>query len=310
MGGTTAPRLTIGLPLFNGERYLQSAADAILGQTFEDFELLIADNGSTDGSEAICRRLCAEDPRVRYVRHRSNIGAALNHNYVVEVARGELFRWAAHDDLIAPTAIERCVELLDERGPEYVLAFPRTRMIDADGNHIRDWADQGSLDEALPHERLRAMLEHPTGHLYVCSSSYGVIRTAVMRQTRLMQLFDSSDVVLLVELALRGRWAEVPEYLYMRRIHPGSSWGGGANDALHRTRRMNPGFRGYPMPQTWLMKGFVEAVLQAPLSSAERRRCMLLLAAYALRDRRARIMLGEARRAVQARAAALAGRVS
>jgi len=297
------PRLTVGLPIRNGERYLESAVESILGQTFEDLELVIADNASDDRSESICREFCARDPRVRYMRHPVNIGAARNHNFVVEVARGELFRWAAHDDLLEPTALERCIDLLDESGPDTILAFPRTRMIDAEGAHISDWAEQGSLDQDQPHERLRALFDNPLGHLHVCSPTYGVVWTRVMRATRLMQGFDSSDVVLLVELALRGKFAEVPEFLYLRRIHPGSSWGAGTADVWQRILRMNPDFTVYPMPQASLMKGYVEAVLQAPLTSAERRRCLLVLGSALCRDRRARLIFGEARRAVQAKAA-------
>ncbi|MEW6582697.1 MAG: glycosyltransferase family A protein [Actinomycetota bacterium] len=303
MSAPHGPRLTVGLPLYNGERYLESAAEAILSQTFEDFELLIADNASTDASAEICRGLAARDPRVRYIRHPENIGAALNHNVVVAEARGDLFRWAAHDDLLEPTCLARCVETLDEWGPDTVVAFPRTRMIDADGAHTSDWAEQGSVDQDTPDGRLRALLENPTGHLRVCSPTYGVVRTRQMRETRLMQLFDSSDVVFLVELALRGKFAEVPEYLYLRRIHPGASWGGGSSDALQRTRRMNPDFQGYPTPQLWLMKGYVEAVMQAPLTSAERRRCLAAVAAHLGRDRMARIVFGEVRRSAQARVA-------
>src|ERR1051325_3578852 len=113
-------KVSIGLPVYNGARYLAPTLDAILAQTYTDFELIISDNASTDGTETICRDYAARDPRIRYLRQPQNIGAPPNHNFLVEQARGELFKWAAHDDLFGPKLIECCVRALDER-PEYVL---------------------------------------------------------------------------------------------------------------------------------------------------------------------------------------------
>src|SRR3954454_13625589 len=87
------PRLTIGLPVHNGERYLEESLTALMKQTFSDFELIISDNASTDGTEAICRRHADQDPRIRYIRQSHNLGAADNHNLLVPLARGEYFKW-------------------------------------------------------------------------------------------------------------------------------------------------------------------------------------------------------------------------
>ena len=126
------PRLTIGLPVYNGENYLAESLDALLGQTFEDFELIISDNASTDATADICRRYEQLDSRVSYFRQPRNIGLAPNHNFVVEQARGELFKWASDDDLYARDLLERCVEALDEN-PDVVLAHSWTAMIDGSG---------------------------------------------------------------------------------------------------------------------------------------------------------------------------------
>jgi glycosyltransferase involved in cell wall biosynthesis len=95
------PRLTVGLPVYNGEKYLAESLEALLGQSYEDFELIISDNASTDGTADICRRYGEQDSRIRYVRQSRNIGCAPNHNFVVKEARGELFKWASDDDLYA-----------------------------------------------------------------------------------------------------------------------------------------------------------------------------------------------------------------
>jgi glycosyltransferase involved in cell wall biosynthesis len=107
------PSLTIGLPVYNGERYLAQALDALLAQTYQDFELIISDNASTDRTADICQEFVARDARVKYVRQRVNIGAGPNHNAVLTLARGRFFKWAAHDDVYAPTLLERCIEVLE-----------------------------------------------------------------------------------------------------------------------------------------------------------------------------------------------------
>ena len=209
-------RLTIGLPVYNAERYLESAAESILAQTYENFDLLIADNASTDRTQTICRELSRRDSRVRYVRHAENIGVVPNHNFTAEAARGEFFRWAANtDDLIEPTALEKCVALLDEEGSGTVLAFPQTEVIGEHGEHVMYWSEQGSVTNDAPDEQLRALLEHPRGHLRLrlCALLRCDALLSVLHNTRLLRYFYPADVVLIVELVLRGKSAEVPEPL-------------------------------------------------------------------------------------------------
>jgi glycosyltransferase involved in cell wall biosynthesis len=134
--------VSIGLPVYNGERYLAQALDSLLSQSHENLEILIADNASTDASEAICRDFAARDPRIAYHRHPRNLGAAANYNFVFRRARGAYFRWAAHDDICMPRLVERCVAALEAAGPSAVLAYPRTRLIDAEGRVLRDYDDR------------------------------------------------------------------------------------------------------------------------------------------------------------------------
>ena len=131
------PRVSIGLPVYNGEKFIREAIDSIFSQTFEDFELIISDNGSTDRTQQICQAYAAQDLRIRYYRNKKNIGAARNYNLVFELASGEYFKWAAHDDLCAPEYLERCVEILD-RDPDVVLCYPKTSIIDEHGEFGKD----------------------------------------------------------------------------------------------------------------------------------------------------------------------------
>jgi len=124
-GGTAAPgrpRVSIGMPVYNDDRFLPEALDALLGQTFADFELIIADNGSTDGTGRICRDYARRDPRIRYVRHASNLGQAANFEFVLGEAKGEWFMWAASDDRWDRDFVERLLNAATSH-PDNIGAF-------------------------------------------------------------------------------------------------------------------------------------------------------------------------------------------
>lgn len=91
--------VSIGMPVYNGEKYIREAIDSLLEQTFGDFELIISDNASTDATESICRTYAEQDSRIRYVRQPNNIDALPNFQFVLNEANGEYFMWAACDDV-------------------------------------------------------------------------------------------------------------------------------------------------------------------------------------------------------------------
>ena len=125
------PRLTIGLPVYNGEVHLSEAFESLLGQTYEDFELIVSDNASTDGTSEICLRYARQDRRIRYIRQDENIGLVPNHVFLIGQARGELFKSAAHDDFYARDLLLRCVQTLDD-DPSAVVAHPWSAVVDAE----------------------------------------------------------------------------------------------------------------------------------------------------------------------------------
>lgn len=212
------PRVTVGLPVFNGARYLGAAIDSILAQTLGDFELIVSDNASTDGTEAIARAYAARDPRVRYVRRDHNVGLAENYNGVFRLARTPYFKWAASDDLLRPTFLERCVASLQD-DPGVVLAYARTGFVGESGEPL-DRSDPGlELPWDEPERRFRKVL-HSAGWANVV---LGVIRTEALARTGLVPAYYSGDFGLLGELSLLGKFAEVPETLYIRRLHERSS---------------------------------------------------------------------------------------
>jgi glycosyltransferase involved in cell wall biosynthesis len=271
------PRLSVGLPVYNGENYLAESLEALLGQTYENFELIISDNASTDGTAGICRRYEKQDSRIRFIRQPRNIGGAPNHNYVVQQARGELFKWASDDDLYARDLLKRCVDALDEF-PHVVLAHPWTATID-DSGAAR--AVEYSLATASPSapERFRSLLFANAG-----DDTEGVIRLSVLRRTPLLASYHHSDRTLSAELGLYGPFYQVPDWLYFRRDH-----GERAQRAFKTVRdwcaNLDPR-RAAPLrhPSIRLyaeyVGGFAAAIRRAPLSSAEKRKCYYYLARW------------------------------
>jgi len=217
--GSRSPRVTVGLPVYNGEPYLAQAVDSLLAQTYPDFELIIADNASTDSTSAICRDFERRDGRVRYHRNDVNLGAARNYNRLVEMAKGEFFKWAAHDDLCAPSYLESCVVVL-ERDPSVVLCYPRTRIIDEAGQDKGPYEDDLHLISSRSCERFRDVVFRDAGE---CNAVFGLIRIDVLRKTALIGNYPASDMILLSELALHGKFHELPEPLFLRRDHPQTS---------------------------------------------------------------------------------------
>lgn len=290
----STPRVTVGVPVRNGMPYLAACLDSILGQSFTDFELLISDNASDDGSEELCREYQRKDSRVRYLRQEQNLGAAGNFNVLVKEARGELFKWSAADDELAPESLLDCVTALDAAGEAVVLAFTQTRWIDTEGRLIEDYGSDLPFDDRSPYTRLRTLLADPVhSHLFKCSAICGVVRSATLRETGLIRPFGASDKVCLVELALRGGWVEVPQPHFRRRVHDQSSLYANATSAdLARWFDPKAG-QGYPAPRTTLFKGYLEAWRRAPLGLVERLRCLGPI--LGLLRREGRVLAGEYR---------------
>lgn len=268
---TATPRLTLGLPVYNGQRYLAESLEALLGQSFTDFELIISDNASVDETARIAREYEARDPRVRYVRHPVNRGSSFNHNFVIEQARGELFKWVSDDDLYAPQLLERCIEALDAR-PEISLAHSWTAYIDDHGEVTHQLDYVLTTDEPDPAARFRSLLYVQGG-----DDIYGVIRMSVLRQVAPFNSYHMADRPFVAELALHGPFHNVPEYLYFRRDHPMRASRIGRY-IRRRCTHLNPE-RGnrwrHPMVRLLgeYILGYIAAIRRAPISSRERWRC-------------------------------------
>lgn len=213
-------RVGIGLPVYNGERSLREAAESLLSQTFGDFELLIADNASTDATPEICAELVRRDRRVRYVRHPRNLGAARNFNFVFGATRGSFFKWAAHDDVCDPRLLERCLEGL-EQSPDAVLCHAHSQWVDACGAVLGPVTCAAEVSSERASERFIAALE-----LGYPAIIWGVMRREAVAATGLIGGFVNADRYFLAELLLGGPAEVVPETLLSVRRHDASFTGG------------------------------------------------------------------------------------
>ncbi len=209
------PLVSIGMPVYNGERYLAGAIDSLLAQDFDDFELIISDNASTDSTGQICEQYAARDRRIRYYRNDTNLGAAKNFHRVFELSSGKYFMWAAHDDLWEPTYINECVTAL-EQNPEAILCCTRLRFIDEEGEPVILGYDGDHNFDSVglsARERVRILLSR-TGWYTI----YGLMRADILRKTNLTKNVWGVDVVLLLELCLIGAFVKIQKNLFLYRL--------------------------------------------------------------------------------------------
>ena len=281
-----APRVTVGVPVYNGERYIAETLDSLLRQTVEDFVVLVGDNASTDGTADIVQSYAARDPRVRHIRHPRNLGAPANYNRLCELADTEFFRWSAADDCSGPRFLQACLEAL-EHDPEAVLAYPRIMMIDADGRPMGEYEERLHLPQPRSSERFFRLI----ANIGLCNALYGVARTSVLRRTRLLGSFMGSDMTFQAELSLYGKIIEVPEVLLYRRMHEQAFTYMSVEQQVEFT---TPGRRRRVDLYSWRhLREHLHSALRAPVPAAERARLLggLLRRAVGSRDKLLRELL-------------------
>ena len=212
-------RVIVGLPVYNGEKYLGAALDSHLSQTFTDFELVISDNGSTDSTPSICNAYAARDQRVTYLRSPENRGILWNHRRVLEAVQSpdQYFRWAGGDDILEPGLLQTLVDVLDARA-DVVAAIPDTKNIDGEGKIIGSMPRTLDLQSTGVLERARSVLLAEFQHVV----AYGLLRASTLRQLRTRPDYIGWDPIFIWELALRGKVVQPTGAALLRRFHAGS----------------------------------------------------------------------------------------
>ncbi len=211
---SASPLLSVGMPVYNGEKWIEESIGFILEQSMSDLELIIADNASTDNTEKICRHVAEQDSRVRYHRNATNIGLYRNFDRVFELATGKYFKWSADSDFCLDGFFEKCVAVLEAR-PDVVLVYPRAYLLlkDENGEEVAmEYFDDFNLEDERPSTRFRKYLNRER----INNIMHGVIRASALRQTRLILPWAGSDISMVAELSLRGKFVEVPDRLFVR----------------------------------------------------------------------------------------------
>ncbi len=208
-----APRVIAGLPVYNGETYLERALDSLLGQDYPELEIIISDNASTDGTEAIGRAYATAHPSIRYVRQSANLGAGGNFDYLRQVADSEYFFWAGAHDLWDPRFVSELVDVL-ERKPDLIGAYPAGRFLEEDGALAERMGQPYSYDH--PSAAWRYIKVVARKQLYAI---YGVFRREVLQSIDFWQGCIGPDILQVNQLVLKGPVAAINEELfYMRRV--------------------------------------------------------------------------------------------
>jgi len=271
-GPAREPIVTVGVPVWNGEAFLEQTLAALAAQSLTAIEVFVADNAATDGTRAIVERFAATDPRFHYLGSDANRGIPWNWNRLLDEARSPYFMWNAADDVARPGHLAACVAALDEH-PEATIAFSRVRLIDAAGATVGAMDDDG-LDflSASPAGRLDLFLAR---RAYQVIGYGGVHRTSVLRAGGGLPPFYGGDIALATWSAVRAPWVQVPEQLFEARHHDEQMTKLQGGDPLHQQRMYRPGLRGpFAFPQWTLNTRLLVLAATTPSGAGERARAV------------------------------------
>jgi hypothetical protein len=299
--GPRRARLTIGVPVYNGERFLAQSLDALLAQDFGDFRLIISDNASTDSTPEIAEEYARLDPRVEVIHQPTNVGGAANFSLLVGLADTPYFKWASADDICAPTFVSRCIRELEQH-PDAVLAYSRTLIIDDAGQPLLQYDDRLATLDPNPAARLVDYVRMRG----LSNAAQGVIRTDALRRTSLIQPKVSSDLTLLAELLLHGGYVLVPDRLFQRRkVATSAGLGQLSTRALQDWFEPGSSIPTVP-PMIRVYFDIERSILRSPLRPADRLRTAAAFG-VAWPERRLRIRAGAAKKSLRQRRSRSAG---
>jgi glycosyltransferase involved in cell wall biosynthesis len=273
------PIISIGLPVYNGERFLRHALESIIEQSFSNIELIISDNASTDETANICKEFAMRDARIRYMRQAENIGAMRNWNYVAKQARGKYFKWSSASDYSAPDMLASCFDAM-EADQSVILCYGQTCLVDQETGKLTEYTGNIELMEERPYERFAKLRRS----LKLNNAYCGLIRTDALHRTKLNRLYSGGDIILMAELALMGRFLLLPKTLQYRRMGRETS----SNDlslselALFldplKTHNIDLRLFSYHF-------GFLGVALSAPINSLEKSKALVLALRHVAWDR-------------------------
>lgn len=211
------PVVTVGIPAFNSEKTIGLSIDSVLKQSVYDIRVLVSDNHSNDRTSEICLQRVRGDLRLSFLPQIRNIGVFENYNELFLKCKTKYFKWQSSSDWIDTTLLSTCIDVLDAR-PDVVLVCPKVWLASEDSK-LSEYDDDFGLEMDDPAERFAYLCDN----IQLCNLFNGVIRASALRSTHLNRPFYGSDITLLAELALRGKFVLVPERLWYRRMTPAAA---------------------------------------------------------------------------------------
>jgi len=250
----TEPKVSIGLPVYNGEKFLRRRIDSILSQTFKNFEFIISDNASSDLTQAICDEYAKKDSRIRYIRQEKNNGPNWNFNFVLREARSEYFAWAAADDVILPQFLEKNLKVL-ESNKDMVCSIGKVKLYDLPPD-----PNSSSIDIAFDNFRKKLLATFRPSAAHVITGSYeqkvrflfkksayqvmyGLCRTDKLLKSIVDKSYVGPDIAIVLNLLKYGDIQMLDEIL-LHRFESGLSTKG----IISIARQFNKGLIGILFP--------------------------------------------------------------
>ncbi|RDJ32162.1 MAG: glycosyltransferase family 2 protein [Crenarchaeota archaeon] len=220
------PKICIGLPVYNGEKFIRNAIDSLLAQTYTNFEIIISDNGSNDKTELICKEYVKKDCRVKYKRHKKNMGGIWNFNYVLEEAKSEYFMWAGVDDVWSSKFLEKNIVFL-ESNKKYV-------------GSIGEVITYNSISKELIFEKEKYVKDKNFEHVHpiigdygkkvnfilkFCRASliYGIFNRKVLKNSFIKNYFPTWDLAVILNIVKNGDIQVIPDVVLYRYVRDNPS---------------------------------------------------------------------------------------
>lgn len=271
------PMVSFAIPVRNGERFLGRALESILAQDFDDFEVIVCDNASTDGTGELVRGFVQRDPRVRYTRNEENIGQIENFNRVYELSRGEFFRWMGADDWLEPDFTSKCVAALKAR-QDAIGVTTQWRYVD-DQNHVDILDVSGPrVDAPTASQRLHLVFSifHSRQQI-LFDPIYSLIRRDALERTEMLSISRWTDRLLAVELCIQGSFCHLDEVLSARR--------NSRDPRSVRLPRYHDRLKEKERGHRWMLyMGYAKIVNHASLAMRQKFHCWSLIFIFWLRD--------------------------
>lgn len=276
---------SIGIPVYQGEDFLSETLDSVLAQDYENLEIVISDNASTDATVAIVEAKCRGLSKVRLIRQTANVGAAENYNVVFREALGEYFAWNAHDDISSPDFVSSAVAALEEE-PTAAVAYGLPFWVDAEGEKLRPIPVPPGVADPSPAKRFRSAARgHPAALVF------GMYRSHFVGRGHLHEAFTGSDRNFVAEMMLYGPAVAAGDAEFYLREHENRSVrrlnrADGKRMAHRREGWYSPSrARRIVFPSWRRLRGYARAIISAPLTQRQRVSCFGVLVLLLFDDR-------------------------